>query len=104
MNYTVEEIFEERFKKWGEEDLEDILDDRFDEWHIVRDYGNDFLEIYVLLNDANLYGEWLDSFLEYQVLGIEFLEDMGLLVEKDYQMEELLNVLPDYIFVHSITE
>lgn len=104
MNYTVEEIFEEHFDEWSEEDLIDLLDEKFDDWNIARDYGNNFLEIYVLLNDIDLYGEDLDSFLEYQVIGIQFLEDMGLTVEKDYQMEELLEVLSEYMIVFSITE
>lgn len=102
MEYSIEDVFYDYFDEWQEEELYDVLDDRFDDWHIVRDYGGKLLHIYVLLNDVDLYGEELDSFLEYQVLGMIFLEDMGLLVERDYYMEDLLDVLSEYIMVYSI--
>lgn len=104
MNNLVENIFYNHFDEWQEEELEDLLDDKFDEWQIVDDYYDGVLEIHVLLNDVELFGEDLDSFLEYQVIGMTFLEDMGLIVERDYYMEDLLDILHEYIMVYSIDE
>lgn len=101
---AINEIFEDDFDYWQEEELEDLLDERFEEWQIIESHNDSLLEIRVSLNDVDLYGVDLDSFLEYQVIGMMFLEDMGLEVNEDYQLNEMLDVLSDYIIVYSISE
>lgn len=108
MNDNVEEVkvlrelFDSNFGQWVDENLEQVLDDRFKNWAIDVGAGANPIMLYVELNESVEYGEDLDSFLEYQVLGIEFLESLGLKPETGYDMRSLLEVLSDYILVYSI--
>lgn len=101
---NVKKLFDYYFEDWANKNLIEILDETFDAWRLQTNSEDGKLHIHIKLNDTEEYGEDLDTFLEYQVLGIKFLQSMGLSPEEGYEMESLLEVLSDYIMVYSLNE
>lgn len=101
---VLRELFDSNFGQWVDENLEQVLDDRFKNWAIDVGAGANPIMLHVELNESVEYGEDLDAFLEYQVLGIKFLDSLGLRPEVGYEMSNLLEVLSSYILVYPIKE
>ena len=110
MNANVEEVqairdlFDEHFEEWADDNLIQILDETFDEWRLRTDSKDGTFLVHAKLNDVEEYGEDLDALLESQVLGIKFLDSLGLKPSTGYNMGSFLKVLSDYILVYSLNE